>query len=136
MITYFKDKNHNSKRKHKKIKTLTTLSKTFDASVIIAITLSSITLFLTEIGLIAMPISSSLACGVPIGNKVVYEIFINKYNKYKKRYEKDKQTFISFDKLYRKTLQNNLIDKNEYENLCNIFIKTLDQTKNKSFLII
>ena len=41
--------------------------------------------------------------------------------KYKKQYEKDKQTIKSFHKLYRKSLQGNVIDKNEYESPCNIF---------------
>ena len=40
----------------------------------------------------------------------------------------------SFDKLYRKTLQDNVIDKIEYENLCNIFTKSVDGNKNEAFL--
>ena len=46
---------------------------------------------------------------------------MQKYNKYKKQYEKDQQAIKSFDKLNRKSLQGNVIDKNEYESLCNIF---------------
>ena len=42
----------------------------------------------------------------------------------------------TFDKKYRKTLQDNVIDKCEYESLCKIFTKHLDKTKNKSFLKI
>ena len=59
---------------------------------------------------------------------------MQKYNKYKKLYEKDQQTIKSFDKLYRKSLQDLLIDKSEYERLCNIFSKYADETKNESFL--
>ena len=40
---------------------------------------------------------------------------MNKYNQYKKHYERDQQAIKSFDKLYRKPLQDNLIDKTEYE---------------------
>ena len=87
------------------------------------------------IGLIVIPISTATAYGLSIGNKVLYEIIINKYNKYKKLYEKDQQTIKSFEKLYRKSLQDNVIDKNEYESLCNIFTKNLDGTKNEIFLI-
>ena len=67
----------------------TTILKTFNTLVIIATTSGSITLSLTVNGLIAIPISTATACGLSIGNKVIYEIIINKYNKYKKRYEKD-----------------------------------------------
>ena len=52
MITYFKDKNYQSKKKYKKNKTITTILKSFDTIVIIATTSSSITLFLRGIGLI------------------------------------------------------------------------------------
>ena len=95
MITYFKDKNHKSKKKYKKYKTITTILKSFDTFVIIATTSSSITLSLTGIGLIVIPISTASACALSIGNKVIYEIIINKYNKYKKQYKKDQQTIIN-----------------------------------------
>ena len=39
-----------------------------------------------------------------------------------------------FDKLYRRSLQDNIIDKNEYDSLCNIFTKYFDENKNESFL--
>ena len=134
MITYFKDKNRKSKRRYKKYKTITTILKSFDTFVIIATTSSSITLSLTGIGLIVIPISTASACALSIGNKVIYEMIINKYNKYKKQYEKDQQTIKSFDKLYRKSLQDNVIDKTECESLCNIFTKYTNENKNESFL--
>ena len=100
MITYFKDKNNKSKKKYKKYKTLTTILKSFDTIVIIATTSTSITLSLTGFGLIVIPISSSIACGLTITHKVLYGIVIQKNDKYKKLYEKDNQTIKSFDKLY------------------------------------
>ena len=69
MITYFKDKNHKSKKKHKKFKMITTLLKSFDTFVTIA-TSSSITLSLTRIGLIVIPLSTALAYGLTISNKM------------------------------------------------------------------
>ena len=89
MITYFKDKNNKSKKKYKKYKTINTILKSFDKFVIIATTSSSITLSLTGMGLIVTPISTTSACALSICNKVIDEIFINKYNKYKNQYEKD-----------------------------------------------
>ena len=133
MITYFKDKNNKSKKRYKNYKTITTILKSFDTFVIIATTSSSINLSLTGIGLIAIPISIATACGLSIGNKVLYEIIINKYNKYKKLYERDQNTIKSFDKLYGKSLQDNVIDKTEYESLCKIFNKYVEN-KNESFL--
>ena len=134
MITYFKVKNNKSKKKYKKYKTITTILKSFDTFVIVATTSISFTLSLTGIGLIVIPISTTSSCALSIGKKVLYEIIINKYNKYKKLFEKDQQTIKSFDKLYRKSLQDNVNDKTEYESLCNIFTKYVDANKNKSFL--
>ena len=71
MITYFKDKNHKSKKKYKNYKTLTIILKSFDTIVIIATTSSSITFSLSGFGLIVIPISSSFACGLTITNKVL-----------------------------------------------------------------
>ena len=48
---------------------------------------------------------------------------------------KDQQTLKSFDKLDTKTFQDNVIDKNEYEFLSNMFTTYVDETEKKeSFL--
>ena len=134
MITYFKDKNNKSKKKYKNYKTLNTILESVDSIVIIGATSTSITLSVTGIGLIVLPISAGIACALSLGNKILHKIVINKYNKYKKQYERDQNTIKSFDKLYRKSLQDNVIDKTEYESVCNIFTKYVDQNKNESFL--
>ena len=97
MITYFKDKNHKSKKKYKNYKTLNTVLESVDSIVIIAATSTSITLSITGIGLIVLPISAGIACGLSLCNKVLHKLIINKYNKYKKLYERDQQTIKSFD---------------------------------------
>ena len=134
MITYFKEKNHKSKKRYKNYKTLNTILESVDSIVIIAATSTSITLSVTGIGLIALPISAGIACTLSLGNKILHKLIINKYNKYKKQYERDQNTIKSFDKLYRKSLQDNVIDKNEYDILCNIFTRYVDGNKNESFL--
>ena len=134
MITYFKDKNHKSKKRYKNYKILNTILQSVDSIVIIATTSTSITLSVTGIGLIVLPISAGIACTLSLGNKILHKLIINKYNKYKKQYERDQSTIKSFDKLYRKSLQDNIIDKTEYESLCNIFTKHVDENKNESFL--
>ena len=80
-----------------------------------------------------IPISTAPASALSIGNKVIYEIIINKYSKYKKQYKKDQNTINSFDKLYRKSLEDNVIHKTENEKLFNISTKYVDGNKNESF---
>ena len=134
LITYFKDENHKSKKKYKNYKALNTVLESVDSIVIIGATSTSITLSVTGIGLIVLPISAGIACGITLGNKIIHQLIINKYNKYKKQYERDQNTIKCFDKLYRKSLQKNIIDKTEYESLCNIVTKYVDENKNESFL--
>ena len=134
MITYFNDKNNKSKKKYKNYKTLNTVLESVDSIVIIGATSTSITLSIIGVGLIILPISAGIACTLSLGNKILHKLIINKYNKYKKQYERDQQTIKSFDKIYRKSLQDNIIDKNEYESLCNIFTKYVEENKNESFL--
>ena len=134
MITYFKDKNHKSKKRYKNYKNLNTILESVDSIVIIAATSTSISLSITGIGMIVLPISAGIACALSLGNKILHKLIINKYNKYKKLYERDQNTIKSFDKLYRKSLQDNVIDKSEHESLCNIFTRYVDENKNESFL--
>ena len=134
MITYFKDKNNKSKKKYKNYKTLNTVLESVDSIVIIAATSISITLSVTGIGLIILPISAGIACTLSLCNKILHKLVINKYNKNKKQYKRDQQTIKPFDKLYRKSLLDNVIDKTEYESLCNIFTKYTNENKNESFL--
>ena len=134
MITYFEDKNHKFKKRYKNYKTLNTILESVDSIIIIAATSNSITLSITGIGLIILPISAGIACTLSLGNKILDKLIINKYNEYKKQHERDQNTFKSVDKLYRKSLQDKVIDKNEYESLCNIFTKYVDENKNESFL--
>ena len=84
--------------------------------------------------MIILPRSAGIACTLSLGNKVLHKLIINKYNKYKKQFERDQQTIKSFDKLYRKSLQDNVIDKTEYESLCNVFTRYVDENKSGSFL--
>ena len=134
MITYFKEKNNKSKKRYKNYKTLNTVLESIDTIVIIGASSTSITLSITGIGLVISPISAGNACTLSLGNKVLHKLIINKYNKYKKQYEGDQNTIKSFDKLYRKSLKDNIIYRNEYESLCNIFTRYVDENKNESFL--
>ena len=81
MITYFKDRNNKSKKRYKKYKTLNTIIESLDSIVIIGATSTSITLSVTGVGLIFLPISAGIACILSLGNKTLHKLIINKYNK-------------------------------------------------------
>ena len=74
MIKYFKDENNKSKMKYKNYKTLNTILESVDSIVIIGARSTSITLSITGIGLIVLPISAGIACGLSFGNKILHKI--------------------------------------------------------------
>ena len=84
MITYFKDKNQKSKKRYKNYKTLNTVLESVDSIVIVGATSTSITLSITGIGLIILPISAGIACTLSLSNKVLHKLIINQYNNLKK----------------------------------------------------
>ena len=135
MITYFKNKNHKSKKRYKSYEALNTILESVDSIVIIGATSTSITLSVTGIGLKILRISAGIVCTLSLSSKILQKKLINKYNKYKKQYERDQLTVKFFDKLYRNSLQDNVTDENEYENLCKIFNKYVDETENETFFI-
>ena len=63
---------------------LNTLLKSFDTTGIVATASTSLTQSLRRFGLIVIPIGSSIACGLSIANKLVYEIIMQKGKNYKK----------------------------------------------------
>ena len=134
MITYFKDKNLKSKKKYKNYETLDTILESVDSIVNIAATSTSVTSSITGIGLSNLSMTAGISCTLSLGNEVLHKMIMNKYNTYKKLYERDQQTIKYFDSLYRKSLQDNVIDKCEHESLCNDFTEHLDETKNLYFL--
>ena len=133
MITYFKDKSNKSKKKYKIYKTLNTILESVDT--IIFIEATSFFLFFRLLVLVRffLPISAGIACTLSLGNQILHKIIINNCNKYIKQYEKDQKTNKSFDKLYGQCLQDNVIERNEYESLCYIFTKYLEEAKTESF---
>ena len=109
---------------------MATIVKSFDTFFNTARTFSSIKLSLTGIGSTVTPISIGIACALTMSRKIIYEIGVQKYINYKKHYSKDQQTVKSFDKIYKKSSQDNLIDKIEYEPQGKIFTKYLNETKD------
>ena len=62
MTTHFKDRNHKSKKKYKCYETLNTIMESVDTIVIIGAMSTSITLSITGVGLINLPITAGIAC--------------------------------------------------------------------------
>ena len=115
IFTYSKDKNLKPKKKYKILKTLTSILEPVDTVVNIGATTTSATLPVTGVDLIVAPNSARSASALSLANKILHEILMNKYNRYRKQLEKDQQTIKSFVKFYRKSYQDNLCNKKEFK---------------------
>ena len=134
MIACFKEKKHESKQRFKNYKTLNTILESVDTVLIIGSTTTSVTQSVTGVGLIVVPFSARIACSLSLGNKLLHKVIIKKYIKYKNQFEQDQQIIKTFDKLYKKSSKDNVIDKSEIESLRFIFTECLDEMKNESIL--
>ena len=65
---------------------------------------------------------------------MLHKKLLNKIIEYKKQFETVQRNIKSFDKLNLKSLQDDLIDKNEHDTLCDISIEKVDENNNESFL--
>ena len=91
MISCFRDKNRKTKKRYKFYKTLSTMLESVDTIFNIGAISTSITLTITGIGLIVLPMTAGIACALSTSRKVLHKIIKNKYNKYEKQYQKGHQ---------------------------------------------
>ena len=85
MITSFKNKDHKSKKSYGKYRTLTSIKESVDIVVTYGETTTSVTLSFTGVGLFVVSISSGNASALSLGNNLLHNIILNKYNLYKEQ---------------------------------------------------
>ena len=78
-------------------------------------------------------VSTAVACGSNLTNKVLHGINLKKNIANENYYETSEQTVISIDELLRQGLQVDFSDKKEYESICNNVTIYFKEKKNESF---
>ena len=81
------------------------------------------TVSVTRIYLIVLPKSTAAVWGITIDSEVVNEMKMQKYDRHKEHYERAEGIIYSLDNLYRKSLQDKIFDRKEYDSLCDYFEK-------------
>ena len=87
---------------------------------------TAITLSVTGVGLIVVPIASGIGAGVSIISKILNEYLKRNEQHHLKKYTLAGRTLNGFCKLHSKCLEDNEIDLNEYNKLN----QTYDEYKN------
>ena len=111
--------NHEA-RKYKKntttYKIINGLIQSIDGVLLLGVSSTAITLSVTGVGLIVVPIASGIGAGVSIISKILNEYLKRKEHNIKK-YTLAGRTLHDFCKLHSKCLEDNKIDLNEYNKL-------------------
>ena len=118
--------NHECKKYKKKSKTykiLNGLIQSIDGVLLLGVSSTAITLSVTGVGLIVVPIASGIGAGVSIISKILNEYLKRKEQHNIKKYTLAGRTLNDFCKLHSKCLDNK-IDLNEYNKLkqpCDVY---------------
>ena len=102
MNTYFREKNHETKKKFQNFKTVNTILESIDSILIIRAASTALTLSITGIGLTVLSITAGIEYASSLDNKILHKMIIIKNNEQKIQNEEDQQTIKSFDNLYKK----------------------------------
>ena len=122
--------NHEAKKYKKKSKTykiINGLIQSIDGVLLLGVSSTAITLSVTGVGLVVVPIASGIGAGVSIISKILNEYLKRKEQPNIKKYTLAGRTLHDFCKLHSKCLEDNKIDLSEYNKLKQImiYIKTI-----------
>ena len=109
------------KKKSKKFKLINGLIQSIDGVLLLGVSSTAITLSVTGVGLIVVPIASGIGAGVSIISKILNEYLKRKEQHNIKKYTLAGRTLHDFCKLHSKCLEDNKIDLNEYNKLKQIY---------------
>ena len=112
--------NHEAKKYKKKskiYKLINCLIQSIDGVLSLGVSSTAITLSVTGVGRIVVPIASGIGAGVSIISKIVIEYLKRKEQHNFKKYTLAGRTLHDYQKLHSKCLEDNKIDLNEYNKL-------------------
>ena len=108
--------NHEAKKDEKKSKTFKIINGLFqsiDGVLLLGVSSTAITLSVTGVGLVVVPIASGILAGVSLFNKLIGEYLKRKEQHNLKKYTLAGGVLNNFQKLHTKCLEDNKIDLNE-----------------------
>ena len=105
------------KKKSKMYKLINCLIQSIDGVLLMGVSSTAITLSVTGVGLIVVPIASGIGAGVSIISKILNEYLKRKEQHNIKKYTLAGRTLHDYQKLHSKCLEDNKIDLNEYKKL-------------------
>ena len=126
------------KKKSKQYKLINCLIQSVDGVSILAVSSTCVTLSITGVGLVVVPVASGIGAGLCIISKLLGEYLKRKEQHNLKKYTLAGRTLHDFCKLHSKCLEDNKIDLNEYNKLKQSYdtYKTNKTKLNSEFIFL
>ena len=105
------------KKKSKQYKLITCLIQSIDGVSVLAVSSTCVTLSVTGVGLVVVPIASGIGAGLCIISKIAGKYLKRKEQHNIKKYTLAGRTLHDYQKLHSKCLEANTIDLNQYNKL-------------------
>ena len=115
MMKYYELEENKYKKKYTKHKLLNNLINSLDGIIVIGTTSASVTLSITGVGIIVVPITAGVGCATGILVKICSSYLKKKEQNYKLKYAIIQKTLDDFRQLYITSLKDNHIDEKEYQ---------------------
>ena len=114
MMKYYEMEEKKYKQKYNKYKLINNLINSLDGIIVIGTTSASISLSITGVGIIVVPIAAGVGCTTGILVKICSSYLTKKEQNYKLKYTIIQKTLDDFRQLYVTSLKDNHIDEKEY----------------------
>ena len=115
MMKYYELEENKYKKKYTKYKLINNLINSLDGIMVIGTTSASVTLSITGVGFIVVPITAAVGSATGILVKICSSYLKKKEQNYKLKYAIIQKTLDDFRQLYITSLKDNHIDEKEYQ---------------------
>ena len=132
MMKYYELEEKKYKKKYNKYKLINNLINSTDSLLIISTSAASITLSITGVGIIVVPIAAGVGCATGILVKICSSWLKKKEQNYIKKYACIQKTLDDFRHLYTNSLKDNHINEEEYRRFVNMYENYLTNQNTQS----
>ena len=115
MMKYYEMEEKKYKQKYNKYKLINNLINSLDGIIVIGTISASISLSITGVGIIVVPITAGVGCATGVLVKICSSYLKKKKQNYKLKYAIIQKTLDDFRQLYITSLKDNHIDEKEYQ---------------------
>ena len=115
MMKYYELEENKYKKKYTKHKLINNLINSLDGIIVIGTTSASVTLSITGVGIVVVPITAGIGCATGILVKICSSYLKKKEQNYKLKYAIIQKTLDDLRQLYITSLKDNHIDEKEYQ---------------------